>query len=1122
MFIVFDTETTGLPEDFSAPITNFDNWPRIVQLAWKVFDINGNPISTHNRIVKPDGFIIPDESIAIHRITNERANEEGLPLSQVLEEFVSCIKESNFLVAHNIDFDNKVTGSEFLRMGMNNYMNDIIHVCTMNSTVEFCRIQGKMGLKPPTLTELHKKIFDVEFDDAHDALVDVEALAKCFFELRKMNILGFGEDCLKYLDSKNSEIAILNKWKSKNSTPEKVPMVNFGIHTYHSLLEGSSSNSDYINKAKEFSHDTLVITDKGSMSGTFQFSQACKSKGIKPVIGCEFFLNDSIEGEYEPKLQDKNVLQKIIVKNENGFKNINRLNYLSFNDGYYRVPRIKTDWIKENKEDIILTTSSKHGMVSKLIQKGRYDLAENYIQYMLREFGNRQYIAEISIEDNQLQRQYNYFMINMAYKYSMALIVSNDIYYAEKDGDIIQDVLSSIDQKRPIKKSRTKSNRHMNYLSIDGYLDYNKRFGFNYDDDFIKMCLITSHRITSLCNFEFEINIEKYPEYMPTEDVLQYFGVNDTESIITKLAHAKLNQKLKIYEEKGPVELTPEKINKYRERLDYELKVVKDKKMLDYFLVVWELIRFCNDKDIWVGPGRGSAAGSLLSWCLDITKIDPLRFELYFERFLNPTREGPPDIDIDFETGSDIQTDEFLYNKYGKDRVFPVITFSTFNEKGCMKDVTKAFGQDTGFKSDVFAVTKEMPTTFMKYEGDLSDWIEEWKNSPEASERVKNWLNDSNNAKILETTLKLQGQVRNLGKHAAGVVITPGPVWDYMPINKVKGIPVSGFQESGSGKDLSTLGILKLDRLNLTTLNILKHAIRLVKEKKGVDITEDVNYVDLNNPDLFEELRGGNNQGVFQFESDGMSKMIQEMHTESFEEMVAANSLYRPGPMGVGAHEEYIRNKKNPSAIKPIHPLLEPLLKHTNGVLIFQEQLMFIAHELGEMSLGDGDNLRKVMDKASKIIKKSLSGEPLNDSEANDKNYKKYLELWEVFKQGCRNKGLNDEEVQKIEEWLIKYLGYSFNRCLTKNHIVTSKTRGKIPMLDVKIGEEILGYNPKSKKDEYNKVKDIHENGVKKVYKIKTSSGKVLECTEDHKIMTKEGMKTLKYIMDNKLKIKVN
>lgn len=1123
MYIVFDTETTGLPENFSAPITDFNNWPRVVQLAWKVYDENGKEISSHDRIIKPDGFTIPNESIKVHRITNERANKYGIPLKQALEEFGESIKNSKFLIAHNINFDDKVTSCELLRMGMSNYLREITQICTMKSTTEFCRIQGKMGLKPPTLTELHKKLFNKAFEDAHDALVDVEALARCFFKLKEIDALGFSSELIPMLDSKNQRDNILSKWINKNNKEPESPtkLTCFGVHTFYSVLEGAGDTNDYIKLAKENNHENLGLMDKGTLSGSFDFYEKCKAEDIKPIIGCEFFVNDSI-GKYEPKIQDNNCIQKVIVQNEAGYKSINKINYLSFAEGYYRVPRVTTKWIVENKEGLILTTSSKEGVISKYLQKGKYYLAEKYLSKMLDIFGRKSYIAEISLEDSPIQRQYNDFIIIMADKYNMGIIFNHNVYYPYKEDAEKQDVLQSINQKKSIKKSRTKENRNMMYVNDVDVLNMNKEFEYNYSENFLRMCMITSNRVASICDFEFEIGVEKYPQYEATEDVIKYFKTEDSEEIIRKLSHAKLKQKLKIYKEKGPIKVTKELYEKYKERLEYELEVIKDKKMLDYFLVVWELIKHCEKNDISVGPGRGSASGCLLSWCLDITKIDPLRFDLYFERFLNPERKGPPDIDIDFETGSDVKTDEFLYKKYGKERVFPVITFSTFNEKGCLKDVVKSFGGDAGFESDVFAVTKEMPKMFAKYDGKLEDWFREHLNNPEASYRVKNWISDENNKKIIDITLELQGKVRNLGKHAAGVVVTPGPVWESMPINVVKGVKVSGFQESGSGKDLSTLGILKLDRLNLTTLNVIKEAVSLIKKNKNLDVTEQVDYVDLDNPELFEELRGGNNQGVFQFESDGMSRLIKSMQTESFEEMVAANSLYRPGPMGVGAHEEYIRNKKDPNAISLVHESLEPLLRQTNGVLIFQEQLMFIAHELAGMSLGEGDNLRKVMDKASKIIQKNLNGDELDDKDKNDKSYKKYLELWDKFKDGCSRKGLNEKEVKNIEEWLVKYLGYSFNRCLTKNHKVISKKRGTINILDVNVGEKILSYNPEVGKDVFNPVKDIHHNGKKKVYRIKTKSGKVLECTEDHKIMTENGMKTLREIRDNKLKIKIN
>lgn len=484
-----------------------------------------------------------------------------------------------------------------------------------------------------------------------------------------------------------------------------------------------------------------------------------------------------------------------------------------------------------------------------------------------------------------------------------------------------------------------------------------------------------------------------------------------------------------------------------------------------------------------------------------------------------------PDIDIDFMTGTDDVTNNFLYEKYGKERVMSVGTFGTFSEKNTIKDVVRAYqgNESTGFGSDVFALTEEMPD-FLKYNDTLRHWFETWPEKPECSDRVRRWIKDPKNKEMIDVALRLHGNIRGIGQHAAGVVITPGLSWDYIPTNIIASNEniVSAFQEADkSGKDLSALGILKLDRLKLETLNVIKDTIEIVKKSKGEDITEKVDYVNLEDENLFIELRLGLNHGIFQFESTGMNNLIRGVRVEKFDELVACNALYRPGPMGIGAHEEFINNKFNPEKIKLVHPALESILKETNGVLVFQEQLMFIADKIGGMGLGKGDNLRRYMDKASKIIARHSAGETLTPEEENNSNWKGFKEYWNMFLDGAAAQGYDKEEVDKIKDWVIQYLGYSFNKCLTENHIVISEGRGEINMLDVKIGERVLGYNPETGKDEFNAVKDIHHNGKKKVYKIKTRSGKVLECTEDHKIMTENGMKTLREIRENKLKVKI-
>lgn len=429
---------------------------------------------------------------------------------------------------------------------------------------------------------------------------------------------------------------------------------------------------------------------------------------------------------------------------------------------------------------------------------------------------------------------------------------------------------------------------------------------------------------------------------------------------------------------------------------------------------------------------HNSAAGSLLSWCLDITKIDPIRFDLYFERFLNPERNSPPDIDIDFMTGTDDITNQFLIEKYGKERVMSVGTFGTFSEKNTIKDVVRAYqGKEaTGFGSDVFAVTDEMPD-FLKYNDTLKHWFETWPDKPECNPRVRNWIRDPKNKEMIEVALKLQGNIRGIGQHAAGVVITPDVSWKYVPTNVIASNEniVTAFQEADkSGKDLSALGILKLDRLKLETLNVIKETIEIVKKKKGIDISDKVDYVNLEDDNLFIELRLGLNHGIFQFESHGMNNLIRGMQVEKFEELVACNALYRPGPMGIGAHEEFIMNKFNPEKIKLVHPALEPILRETNGVLVFQEQLMFIADRIGGMGLGKGDNLRRYMDKASKIIARHSAGEKLTEDELNNSNWKGFQQYWNMFLEGAAAQGYDKKEVDKIKDWVIQYLGYSFNK----------------------------------------------------------------------------------------------
>lgn len=818
------------------------------------------------------------------------------------------------------------------------------------------------------------------------------------------------------------------------------PFVHLHVHTFHSILDGCGSIDNYIKLAKKYNHPAIAITDHGTLSGTFEFWKKCKKAGIKPIIGFEAYVNDNMGDFEEKKYEGGNSHQIILVKNKQGFINANKLAYRSFTEGFYKRGRIKTEWLFECKEGLIVTTSCMASYVGKLLMDKKAAEAEVYFKRLKDEFGEDFY-AEIQLNELNVQKFYNSFIIEMAVKYGVKIIITGDIHYALPEDAELQDTLIAINQKSQLGHSFKLNARNLFYSSNEDIYNFNYKFGYDYRHDFIDACLDVTLEVADKCNFDFETGVEKFPRYEATEDVINACGSNESSEIIKKIAFSKLKQKLNKYKENGIVKLNNEKIKEYVARLNYEISVIEEKKMLDYFLVNWEIIRNYRSNGLDVGPGRGSAAGCLLTWCLDITKIDPIRFNLYFERFLNPTRMSPPDLDIDYMTGTDHINEEFLIKKYGRERILHVSTFSTFNEKGCIKDVVRAHhGEDaTGYESVVFQVTKEMPD-WSKVDYTLKDWFEQWPNEKDCSPAVKQWLTDPSNKKILEQTLKLQGQIRGIGQHAAGVVITPTACWNDVPTNIIpsKKSIVTAFSEAdGSNKDLSQLGILKLDMLKLETLNVIKEAVELIKKNKGIDIIDDINYLDLSDQNLYNELRLGLNQGIFQFESPGMNALIKGIKVENFNELVAANALYRPGPMGIGAHYDYVKNKFNPKGITYLHPALESILEESNGVLIFQEQVMFIANKIGGMSLGEGDMLRRYMDKAAKLIDKEAKGEILTDNEKDSPAYKNFSKYWTKFLEGATKNGYSKEAMEDIKNWMIKYLGYSFNKshCVCYSYI---------------------------------------------------------------------------------------
>lgn len=385
------------------------------------------------------------------------------------------------------------------------------------------------------------------------------------------------------------------------------PLVHCHLHTGYSLLDGAAHIDDYVNLAKEYNHPAITILDHGNMSGTFEFFQKCKAAGIKPILGMEAYLNDEMDKPADEQVfEGKDTHQSIIIRNKEGFVNLNKLCYKSFTEGYYRRGRITTEWLIENKNGLLITTSCMASKFARFIADGKFAEAEERLKWLMREFGDN-LVAELQFNEIPEQKAYNHWILRMIKKYSLMPVLTGDVHYAFPEDNRLQDVLISINQHKTVDDPRAfKLNaRHLNYANGDDFFKMNKEFGFNYPESFINECLDNTLKVADKCNFEFETDVEKYPKYEPTKDVVEYFAPETNDDLITKLAHRKLNQKFKIYEQNKLVVINDEVKAKYRERLDYELQVIKDKKVTDYFLVVWELIRFCNQNDIAVGPGRG-------------------------------------------------------------------------------------------------------------------------------------------------------------------------------------------------------------------------------------------------------------------------------------------------------------------------------------------------------------------------------------------------------------------------------------------------------------------------------------------------------------------------------------
>ena len=753
------------------------------------------------------------------------------------------------------------------------------------------------------------------------------------------------------------------------------------VHTEYSLLDGSSKIKELVNRAKERNMDSLAITDHGVMYGVIDFYRAAKEAGIKPVIGCEVYVapgsrfdRENVNGE------DRDYHLVLLAENDTGYHNLMKIVSKGFVDGFYYKPRVDMEVLETYHEGIIALSACLAGEVPRYLARGLYEEAKKAAVKYRDIFGENNYFLELQDHGIPAQRTVNQGLVRMSQELNIPLVATNDSHYTFKEDAVPHDLLLCIQTGKKV----TDENR-MRYEGGQYYLKSEEEMAAVFP--YAREALENTHRIAERCNVEIEFGVTKLPKY----DVPEGY---DAWSYLNKLC------------EDGFAERYPEDDGSLKERLHYELDVIHSMGYVDYFLIVWDFIHFAKSHGIMVGPGRGSAAGSIVAYCLAITDIDPVKYQLIFERFLNPERVSMPDIDVDFCFERRQEVIDYVVEKYGKDRVVQIVTFGTLAAKGVVRDVGRVLDLPYA-KCDTIA--KMIP-------GDLGMTLEK---ALKASPDLRNAYNEDEEVKyLIDMSMRLEGLPRHSSMHAAGVVISRESVDEYVPLSKAAdGTITTQFTMT----TLEELGLLKMDFLGLRTLTVIQNAVDQVKKNRGVAI--DLKAIDYNDKAVLESIGTGKNDGVFQLESGGMKSFMKELKPENLEDIIAGISLYRPGPMDF--IPKYLKGKNDKSSITYDCPQLEAILKPTYGCIVYQEQVMQIVRDLAGYTWGRSDLVRRAMSKKKGEV---MERERQNFVYGNP----------EEGVTGCIHNGIDEKTANTIYDEMIDFAKYAFNKSHAAAYAVVS------------------------------------------------------------------------------------
>ena len=759
------------------------------------------------------------------------------------------------------------------------------------------------------------------------------------------------------------------------------------LHTEYSLLDGMSRISELPAYIKELGMDSCAITDHGAMFGVVDFYKSCKKAGIRPVIGCEVYTAARTLYDKDPD-KDRGCGHLILLaENQKGYSNLVKIVSKSYVDGFYYKPRVDKELLRQYSEGLICLSGCLAGNVQRMILNRDYDGAKREALELREIFGENNFFLEV--QNHHLEEDVTVIegLKRLSSETGIPLVATNDAHYMRRSDATAQDVLMCIQTQAKV----TDENR-MRFENDEFYVKSESEMRELFPD--MPDVIDRSHEIAQRCNVEFEFGNYHLPEYKPPDG-------KSTDDYLRELCYKGL---VKRY---GADAMDPESL--YRQRLETELKVIENMGYVEYFLIVWDFIHYAKSNGIAVGPGRGSAAGSIVAYSLDITEIDPIKYNLIFERFLNPERVSMPDIDIDFCIERRQEVIDYVIRKYGKDKVSQIITFGTLKAKAAVRDIARALDA-TYAEGDAIAkaIPNELGITIAKALEVNPDLRQRYENEPLVKQ-------------VLDLSMALEGLPRHASTHAAGIVISKMPLDEYVPLySSDKGVATQFNMTT-----IEELGLLKMDFLGLRNLTVIRDALRMIKENHGIDI--DFSSMDLDDPAVYKLISDGNTKGVFQLESGGMTDFMKNLRPSCFEDIVAGIALYRPGPMD--SIPKYIDNKKHPDHVKYVDPHLEPILGVTYGCLIYQEQVMQIVRDLGGYSFGRSDLVRRAMSKKKMQVMLEEKEYFINGKKDENGN---------VEIAGCVRNGVPAEAAEIIFDDMVTFASYAFNKSHAAAYAVIS------------------------------------------------------------------------------------